>query len=47
MDLSDIKCSYQQDDEYYLTPVSIRWKNRITNYVTQIFLRFILDQSLL
>lgn len=22
MDLSDIKCSYQQDDEYYLTPVS-------------------------
>lgn len=21
-DLSDIKCSYQQDDEYYLTPVS-------------------------
>lgn len=23
MDLSDIKCSYQQDDEYYLTPVSI------------------------
>lgn len=22
MDLSDIKCSYQQNDEYYLTPVS-------------------------
>lgn len=22
-DLSDIKCSYQQDDEYYMTPVSV------------------------
>lgn len=22
MDLSDIKCSYQQNDEYYMTPVS-------------------------
>ncbi|XP_015375621.1 PREDICTED: protein singed wings 2 [Diuraphis noxia] len=26
MDLSDIKCSYQQNDEYYMTPVSAVWK---------------------
>lgn len=26
MDLSDIKCSYQQNDEYYMTPVSALWK---------------------
>lgn len=25
MDLSDIKCSNDQDDEYNLTPVSIFW----------------------
>lgn len=45
MDKSDIKCSYQQDDEYYLTPVSFFFcqstlfiKNKINNIGVLFFL---------